>query len=52
MFNIKVDLLVNRRLQQRRITYLVSDDRSLRCLSLLREDEKDPNDEGEEDGQD
>jgi len=34
------------------LTYLVGDDRSLGCLSLLREDEENPDDKGKEDGDD
>jgi hypothetical protein len=47
MFDIKVDLYcqIGDRTKDT-LAYLVGDDRSLRCLSLLREDEENPNDEG------
>jgi hypothetical protein len=52
MFNIEVDLYRQSGMWTKEETYLVGDDRSLRCLSLLREDEEYPNDEGKEDGDD
>jgi len=52
MFNVKVDLYRQSGTGTKEETYLVGDDRSLRCLSLLREDEENPDDERKEDGDD
>ena len=52
MFNVKVDLYRQSGTETTEETYLVGDDRSLRCLSLLRENEENPDDERKEHGDD